>query len=77
MARKKMSAGELKGPMAKVEETFHEFVEVIERGVDGSADDLRELQRGLVLLARDATAAACSLYSTIRVAESEEALRRE
>lgn len=38
--------------------------------------ELRDIQRALVLLARDATAAASALYSPIRVAEQETEIRK-
>lgn len=39
-----------------------------------TSEQIKEMQRNLLLTARDATQAACSLYTSIKIAESQEKL---
>ena len=44
--------------------------------VSGTPEDLRKLQRALVLLSRDAAQVAAVLFSTVDIAEREREIRR-
>lgn len=66
--------------LSETEKLYH-LAEMIAARIEGrsslslSAEQIKEVQRNLMLAARDATTTACALFTYIRIAESEEKLK--
>lgn len=77
MAKKKQVKAEtVSEVLTEIEERLSSASEAVDIGISGDSEQLRRIQRTLVFVARDASAAASRMYTLISLAENQEKLRQ-